>query len=444
MEENQIAQLLIDLWGDLQQPAIFWQLGVLALCLGLAALLAGQVRRAMVRRRERLGLGAPGLAEESLARVVFPLTGLLLVGAARLVLSHWHHVNLFRLAVPLLLAMAVIHLTVHALQRAFPKAGWLASFERAFAGLAWLMVALHISGLLPTVIDGLEQVDFTVGKAKLNLWMLLQGSLTVLLTVLGALWLAGSIETRLMSTPGLDSSLKLVFARISKALLLLLAVAIGLPLVGIDLTALSVFGGALGVGLGFGMQKIAANYVSGFILLLDRSIRLGNLITVGNERGVVSQITTRYTVLKGMTGIESIVPNEVLVSSVVQNETFTDPRVRVALAVQVNYGCDLEQAMGILVEAAKRQPRVLADPAPAAFLEAFADSGINLQLGFWIGDPHEGSLGIRSAINLEIWRRFKEAGIEIPFPQREVRILNASLPIESANLNPLHQGSSTA
>jgi len=172
------------------------------------------------------------------------------------------------------------------------------------------------------------------------------------------------------------------------------------------------------------MQKIAANYVSGFILLLDRSIRIGNLISVGNERGIVSQITTRYTVLKGMTGIESIVPNETLVGSVVQNETFTDPKVRIALPVQVSYASDLKKAMAILVEAARQQPRVMDDPAPGAFVEAFADNGINLQLGFWIRDPAEGTLGIRSAINLEILARFQQEGIEFPFPQREVRILN--------------------
>jgi small-conductance mechanosensitive channel len=295
------------------------------------------------------------------------------------------------------------------------------------------VVALHITGVLPTVIDGLEQIGFSIGKAKLNLWMLLQGTLTVLVTVLVALWVAGVIESRLMRTEGLDANMKLVFARLSKALLLVLAVTIGLPLVGIDLTALSVFGGALGVGLGFGMQKIAANYVSGFILLLDRSIRMGSLISVGSERGIVSQITTRYTVLKGMTGIESIVPNETLVGSVVQNETFTDPRMRISLPIQVSYASDLEKVMAILVAAAKLQPRVMEDPAPGAFVEAFADSGINLQLGFWICDPTEGTLGIRSAINLEIWRRFKEEGIEIPFPQREVRILNPApaLPIST-------------
>ena len=423
MEENQIAELLVELWHDVQQPAIFWQVGVLAVCLFIAWLITRQVKAVLRRRRAADPAVAVDAREEGLRRVIFPLTALVLVVLARAVLANWHHINLLKLAVPLLLAMAVIRLTVHALKRSFPKAGWLASFERAFAFGAWGVVALHLSGVLPTVIDGMEQVAFSIGKAKVNLWMLLQGALTVFVTVLVALWVAGVIESRLMRTEGLDGNLKLVFTRLSRGLLVVLAVAIGLPLVGIDLTALSVFGGALGVGLGFGMQKIAANYVSGFILLLDRSIRMGNLISVGNERGIVSQITTRYTVLKGMTGIESIVPNETLVGSIVQNETFTDPKVRVSVPIQVSYATDLEKAMAIMVEAAQAQPRVMSDPAPGAFLEAFADSGINLQLGFWIRDPAEGTLGIRSAINMQIWRRFKEEGIEIPFPQREVRVL---------------------
>ena len=423
MEENQIAELLIDLWRDVQQPAIFWQVGVLAVCLFIAWLITRQVKAVLRRRRAADPSLAVRAGEEGLRRVVFPLSALGLVMLARPVLAHWHNTNLLKLAVPLLLAMAVVRLTVHALKRSFPQAGWLASFERAFAFGAWSVVALHLSGVLPTVIDGLEQVAFSIGKAKVNLWMLLQGALTVFVTVLVALWVAGVIESRLMRTEGLDGNLKLVFTRLSRGLLVVLAVAIGLPLVGIDLTALSVFGGALGVGLGFGMQKIAANYVSGFILLLDRSIRIGNLISVGSERGIVSQITTRYTVLKGMTGIESIVPNETLVGSIVQNETFTDPKVRVAVPIQVGYATDLEKAMAIMIEAAQAQPRVMEDPAPGAFLESFADSGINLQLGFWIRDPAEGTLGIRSAINMQIWRRFKEEGIEIPFPQREVRVL---------------------
>ena len=205
--------------------------------------------------------------------------------------------------------------------------------------------------------------------------------------------------------------------------LLLLAVLIGLPMVGIDLTTLSVFGGALGVGLGFGLQKIASNYVSGFIILLDNAIRIGNIITVGPDRGEVTRITTRYTVLRSLGGVEALVPNELLVGSVVQNESYSDPQVRVALPVQVAYDSDLERAMAIMAAAATAQERVLAEPAPVVLLKEFADSGINLELGFWVADPQNGVGPLRSDVNLAIWREFKQAGISIPFPQREVRVL---------------------
>jgi small-conductance mechanosensitive channel len=269
-----------------------------------------------------------------------------------------------------------------------------------------------------------ESVSFNVGKQKLNLWHLMQGLVAVLATVLAALWLASAIEARLEGAVGLDDNLRQVFARLTKALLILLAVLIVLPLVGIDLTTLSVFGGALGVGLGFGLQKIASNYVSGFIILLDHSIRIGNTISVGTDRGVVTRITTRYTVVKHATGLEALVPNELLVGSVVQNESYSDPTMRIALPVQVGYDSDLERAMAIMIAAAQARERVLADPAPTVFLKEFAESGINLELGIWIADPGNGTGPLRSEINLAIWREFKQAGISIPYPQREIRIIN--------------------
>ena len=205
--------------------------------------------------------------------------------------------------------------------------------------------------------------------------------------------------------------------------LLMLALLVALPMVGIDLTMLSVFGGALGVGLGFGLQKIAANYVSGFIILLDRSIRIGNMIAVGTERGVVTRITTRYTLLLARNGIEKIVPNEMLIGSVIANETHTDPQVRVPLQVQVAYGSDLRQVQRIMIDAALSQRRVLTEPPPRAHVAAFADSGVDFELRFWIGDPENGIMQIKSDIHLAIWDAFTAAGIQIPFPQREVRLL---------------------
>jgi small-conductance mechanosensitive channel len=207
-------------------------------------------------------------------------------------------------------------------------------------------------------------------------------------------------------------------------LLSVIALLVSLSLVGIDVTTLSVFSGALAVGLGFGLQKIASNYVSGFIILLDRSIRLGNLVAIDDKiSGTVAQITTRYTVLRTLSGTEVIIPNEYLVSNMVRNLSYTDTRVRVALLVQVAYSADIDKAMLLMVEAARQQARVLADPEPGVLLTEFAESGINLELGFWVSDPEAGTGGVRSDIGLAILKSFRENGIEIPYPQREIRIL---------------------
>jgi small-conductance mechanosensitive channel len=425
MPDTQIENLLVELWKDLQDPDVVWQVGTLLLCLGIAWA-AGHylgLRRdappGVESRVARLGRGG-------LRRVAFPLIALSLVLVARSALRQWHHVNLLNLAVPLLISLAAIRIVVFGLRQAFVPSGWLAAFERTFALGVWMIVALHIVGLLPELIEWLESITFSVGKQSLSLWLVLQGIATVLGTLLVALWVSSIVEGRLMRTEGLDSNLRVVFLRLSKALLMMVAVLIGLPLVGIDLTTLSVFGGALGVGLGLGLQKIASNYVSGIILLLDRSIRIGDMIAVDTHRGKVTQITTRYTVVQGLNGVESIVPNELLVGSVVQNECYSHPRVSVGQSIPVGYGTDVERAMLILVEAAKGHWRVLKDPAPAAFLASFGDNGINLELGYWIADPENGTLGIKSDINRAVWREFGEAGIEVPFPHRELRLLSRS------------------
>ena len=414
---GEFGLLLKELWADLQQPEIVWQVLVLALCLAVAWL----VQRRLPVDRSREGVWKIG--QRGLLRIAFPLTALVLVAMARAALKPWLHVNLLKLALPLLASLLVIRIVFFVIRHAFGKAGWLASFERLFAFLAWGVVALHITGLLPDLIGLLEDVRFTVGRQKLDLWMLIQGTGAVLVTLLLALWIGGAVESRLMAAKGLDSNVRVVLARLAKALILVVAVLTALPLVGIDLTTLSVFGGALGVGLGFGLQKIASNYVSGFIILLDRSIRIGDVIAVGQEKGLVSRITTRYTVVRAATGVEAIIPNEVLVGSVVLNESYTDPKVRLALSFQVAYGTDLERAMAILVEAARAQPRVLAEPPPGALLVAFGESGIDLELGVWIADPQAGSGPLRSEINLAVWRSFRAEGIESPYPQREVRLL---------------------
>lgn len=418
-----LPALLLDLWDDLQNPQVLWQGAVLLACLGIAFFAARGLRSRIQATPERWHAGRSGIN-----RLLFPLLALGLVLLLRPLLKPYMHVNLLSLAIPLLLSLGVIRLVVYILRKAFAPSGWLAASERLIATLMWSGVALHITGLDTPLIDSLEQVRFSVGKQKLDLWIVLHGLVTVFITLLGALWLAGIAEARLMAADKLDSSVRAVLARVVKALATLVAVLISLSLVGIDITTLSVFGGALGVGLGFGLQKIASNYVSGFIILLDRSIRLGNVISIDTATsGVVTQITTRYTVLRSLTGTEFIIPNEHFVANVVQNQSFTDSRVFLKTGVQVAYDCDVEHAMAVLAEVAKSHPRVLQDSPPRAYLVGFADSGINLEVGFWIADPEEGSGALRSDINLAIWKRFQAEGIAIPFPQREVRLLgNAS------------------
>lgn len=419
-----MATDLVDLWQDtlseLSRPDIIWQLLTLLVCLALAKLFESRVRDRFAGRvhEERL--------RGSLKRVMFPLAAFLLVLLARHLLRLQIHTHLLSLALPLLLSLAVIRLVVYILRHSFGNAPWLAPFERLFAALAWSVVALHILGWLPEAIEFLDGIALPLGSSQITLWQMLQASVTVAATVLGALWLSNAFEARLDQAAEMDANLRIVLGRVSRALFTLIAILLALPLVGINLTTLSVFGGALGVGLGFGLQKIASNYVSGFIILIDRSIRLGNLISIGENRGVVTEITTRYTVLRSATGIEYLVPNELMISSVVENEAYTDRNVWFSLPVQVSYDSDLELALRLLREAAQSQPRVLPAPAPEAYVVRFADSGIDLLLGFWIADPENGSLGLKSAINQAIWQNFRQHGIVIPFPQREVRLLNAN------------------
>ena len=412
---DQALRFLGDLWDDVQGPDFVWQVVALLACLTCAFMFAR-----WWQGRHAEGVGRFGDAS---SRLAFPLSGLLLVGIALPLLAPFFKVNLLKLALPLLGSMAIVRGVVFVLRHAFPAATWLTAWERIIATVVWGWLALYITDLAPYVIESLEQVQFSVGKQKLDLWTVLHGLITVFLTVVFALWIAGLIERRLVRLENLDSSLRIVGIRIAKALLTLLAIMVSLSLVGIDMTALSVFTGALGVGLGFGLQKIASNYVSGFIILLDRSIRIGNIVQVGADVGEVRQITTRYTVLKHPGGTEFIVPNETLISSTVQNQTYSDTQLRLATTIGVAYDSDLELASQLMVEAATAQQRVLADPPPRVFLTQFADSSVNLELGFWIADPDAGKGNIVSDINFAIWRAFKAHGVQIPFPQREVRIL---------------------
>jgi small-conductance mechanosensitive channel len=232
------------------------------------------------------------------------------------------------------------------------------------------------------------------------------------------------IEQRLDHATQLDINHRVVLAKFVRAALLVVGVLIALQAIGFDLTLLSVFGGALGVGIGLGLQKLASNYIAGFTILIDRSIRLGDMVTVDGRFGSVSKVTSRYVVVRSLDGIEAIVPNETLVTTTVLNHSYSTRSVRIAITVQVPYDADIDRALALMEDAARAQPRVLKSPdGPTAFLASFGDNGVNLELGVWINDPENGQLNLRSAINRDILRVFQENGIRQPTQQREIRIL---------------------
>ncbi|MGV3628387.1 MAG: mechanosensitive ion channel family protein [Betaproteobacteria bacterium] len=413
--------LLLDLWGDLQNVKILWQVGVLAACILVGWLLS---RRYNLRVLGHVPLDATqALGIGSMQRLLFPLSTLVLVMIAKSVLRHWQSTHLLNVAAALLLAMALIRISIYIMRHTFAPSPWLRASERWISWLAWIGVAVYLTGLWPFVRDALLDINFTVGKQKFSLLLVLQGSLSVIATLLIALWLGRLAEVWLMRATTLQVNLRVMFSKLVQVLLLLAAFLIALPAVGIDLTVLSVFGGMLGVGIGFGLQKIAANYISGFIILMDRSVSIGDVVTIGEHTGTLTQMTARYVVVRGLGGLEALIPNETIITSTVVNHSFSDRNIRVALPIQVAYASDLDAARKIMIDIAEKHPRVLKDPEPGVLITAFADSGINLELGAWVGDPDQGLASLRSDLYAEIWRAFRKQGIEIPFPQREVRII---------------------
>jgi small-conductance mechanosensitive channel len=356
-------------------------------------------------------------------RFLIPLLAQLLIIAARPLLANWHSVHLLNLAQPLLLSMFIIQLTFFLLRSVFKPGPALRSVERVVSWLVWGAVALHITGHLGELVSALDAVGFTLGKQRISLYTAFIGLISIGLTIVAALSVGRLIEDRLIRHSRFRPNIKVVLSKIIKSVLLVLAVLIALPMVGIDITVLSVFGGALGVGLGLGLQKIASNYVSGFTLLLDNSIRIGDMVTVGDRFGEVTEIATRYTVIRSLDGTETILPNETLITSAVINHSLSSPDNQVNIPVQVAYSSDLKKAEAVLLEAARLHPRVVQEKPPAVRLMGFGENGIDLRLVVWITDPEDSQVPLVSDLNWAIWQGFRREGIEIPYPQRVVHLI---------------------
>lgn len=415
---SEIWQAFLGYFGKAE---ILWQVAIIVVSLLVAWSVNGLLRAYVMRHAvERWKVGIEGIN-----RILFPLTSLVFVFLGQLVLRHSQTTTRWlEIAIILLVAMAVIRLLVYALRYIFAPGTWVRAMENVIATMVWLVLALYLSGLLPGILDTLDNIRFGVGKNPITLLLILQSILTVLVTLIVVLWISRALENKLMRSQHLHMNVRVVLTKLVRVVLSVLAVLIALSAVGFDITLLSVFGGALGVGLGFGLQKIASNYVSGFIILLDKSIHMGDVITVDSHYGVVNDLRTRYLVLKKLDGTEVVIPNETLITDTVINHSFSDRKARVQMPIQISYDSPLEQAMQLMRHVAMVNPRVLKDPGPDVHIIGFGESGIDLNLNVWIADPEEGSAGLKSDIYLEIWRSFQQHAISIPYPQREVRILS--------------------
>ena len=364
------------------------------------------------------------IVKDGLARILFPLCSIILIGIAQTITSLFFTQGVLLLGQKLLIALLIIRTSVYLVRYLTNQNSIIRSLENVISIIIWILFLLQISGILPQIIDALDNITFKIGAQKLSLLVMIQAVFAIFIAILVAMTISKFIENKLLKTSQLDPNARVMLGKVFRIFLYFVAVVVSLSSIGINLTFLSVLGGAFGVGLAFGLQKIASNYVCGFIILLDKSIHIGDILLVGEHYGVVTLIRSRYTVLRKLDGIEVIIPNETLISENIINHSFSDRKARISIEVQISYKSSVDKAFEIMLNAAKSEKRVLKDPEPATYLRGFGDSGIDLLLSFYIVDPEEGSWGLKSDINRKIWKKFQEEGIEIPYPYRTVEIVN--------------------
>lgn len=416
---------LLHLGNNLLRPSALIELALALACLGLAWLLVWRLRGHQERPLSVLfGSHVVDGALFPLLALLFAwlaLRGLPLLGVKPAV---------FKLVIPVLVSLAVIRLTVRVLSAALPDSGGMRLVERSVSWLAWGGSVLWITGLLPVLLDEMESITWKIGASRVSLRALIEGGLNAVLVMVLVLWISSVIESRLLRNVTTDLSLRKIGVNLTRSLLLFVGLLIALTAAGIDLTALGVLGGAMGVGIGLGLQKLAANYVSGFVILAERSLRIGDMVLVDGFEGRISDIKTRYTVIRALNGREAVVPNEMLITQRVENASLADARVLVSTTVQVAYGTDLDALMPKIVAAVAQVPRVQAEPEPAVQLRAFGADGLDLNIAFWVEDAALGVAGVRSDVNLAVLRLFNELGVEIPYPQRVLHQAGAATGVQ--------------
>ncbi len=406
-------------FAAMSRPAALMELAALLLCGAVAWAIAALVRKTLTLPNKASIL----FGENVVDGVLFPTLLLLLVYLARVLLLGWVPLAVFKIAVPIVISLLFIRLGVKVLQAAFQQTPLVLLLERSISWFAWVAMVLWVSGLLPVILEELDQITWKVGATSMSVRTMIEGALTAGGVLIATLWISSGIEARLLhSATGSELSLRKALSNATRALLLFVGLLVALSAVGINLSALSVIGGAVGVGIGFGLQKLAANYVSGFVILAERSMRIGDNVRVDGFEGLITQINARYTVIRSLSGRESIVPNEMLITSRVENLTLADAQVWQSISVTVGYDSDADLVMRLLKQAALNHERVLRVPEPAALLSSFGADGLEFALGYWFADPENGSTNLKSLISLDILSTLRENQIQIPYPQRVVHV----------------------
>lgn len=404
---------LQEFWLDLQSPAVALELLGLALCLGVAwglsAVWGRGARRGSILFGHRVFDG-----------LLFPTLSWLLVGGLKLALVKTQHVPVLKVALPALASLAVIRLIARVLSAAFPHSRGAKVVEQAVSWVVWAVAVLWITGLLPTLMDELDAVYLLVGKKHIALSHVLEVVLTSGFALVLALWLSATLEQRVVNRAFSDLSMRRVASNALRVSLLVLGALFALSALGFDLTTLSVIGGALGVGIGFGLQKLAANYVSGFVILLERSLRIGDFVRVDGVEGRVTDIKTRYTLLRASNGSESVVPNELLLTQRVENLSLESRRLLQTCTFWVSLDSDVAQVQALLLQAALSQAHVLAEPAPLPLLSEVAPQGLRFDLRFWMDDPVNGQGLVRSLVNVAALNALREAEVILVKSPQEV------------------------
>ena len=404
---NELQELLL----DLQSPLIGRELGSLVLCVILAWCLSWVLGRTLRQDAHSILLG-----RRIYDGLMMPALLWLFVYAAKLVWIKTQHVPILKVVLPILTSLLVIRLIARVLTAVFPTSPLARLIERGVSWLAWGIAVLWITGWGAPLVDELEAIELTVGKSHISLRHVVDVVWLSALVLVLTLWLSATLERRVLTHAVADLSLRKIAANALRAMLLLTGSLFALSTLGVDLTALSVLGGALGVGLGFGLQKLAANYISGFVILIERSLRIGDYVRVDGFEGRVADIKTRYTLVRANNGSESVVPNELLITQRVENLSLESPRFLLSTRYWLAHDGDVDQIQTLLVKTAGQASRVLSDPAPVALLLEVAPEGLHWQLNFWMGDASLGQGMVRSEVNLAVWHALKQAGVALAPP----------------------------